>query len=100
MPLPAQTPLTEPLPLTRPVKPVPDIWPPEMVTTSVVLSEQVRPKLAESIAVKVAAATAAAAWLRGRSLAGLRSPAAVLAPGHRLVLLADAAAGRALRLGW
>jgi hypothetical protein len=47
MPLPAHTPLTEPLLLTRPEKPVPDIWPPEMVTTSVVLSEQVWPALAE-----------------------------------------------------
>jgi hypothetical protein len=41
MPLPAQTPLTEPLPVTRPVKPVPVMRPPEMVTTSLVLSEHV-----------------------------------------------------------
>src|SRR5262249_18897269 len=48
MPLPAQMPLTEPPLVTRPVKPVPDIWPPEMVTTSEVVSGQVRPADAEA----------------------------------------------------
>ena len=46
MPLPDQTPVTEPLPLTRPVKPSDDIWPPEMATTALVLSVQVLPAVA------------------------------------------------------
>ena len=47
-PLPAQTPRTDPLPLTVPVKPSETIRPPEMATTPEVLSEQVvRPNDAE-----------------------------------------------------
>jgi hypothetical protein len=47
-PLPAQTPLTEPLLLTRPVNPSDTIFPPEIATTALVRSEQVRPALAEA----------------------------------------------------
>src|SRR6476646_1443026 len=47
-PLPAHTPLTEPLLDTRPEKPSDVMLPPAMVTTAVVFSGQVRPKLAEA----------------------------------------------------
>ena len=115
-PLPAQTPVTEPLPLTRPVKPSDTIWPPEMATTALGRSVQVAagagrgpraveappppppPPLRSRLAAVRCARNARSATAPARGCATSSRAAAIFtAAGDRLVLLADAAADRALR---